>query len=120
MPQVAAFPKAYMDPLCVTGEMSLGEWIDLAATLNIDGLEFYSGILDLQDPARWSEARRRAEDCGLAVPMLCCSASHTSPIPPVPMRLLTLKLPIVSPITCDDGTTRAAPLRLVRCSTLLG
>jgi sugar phosphate isomerase/epimerase len=79
MPKLAAFPKAYMDPLCVDGTMSLAEWIDLAATLDIDGLEMYSGILDLQDPARWPEAKKRVEDHGLTIPMMCCSPDFTHP-----------------------------------------
>lgn len=79
MPRLAAFPKAYMDQLCVDGTMSLAEWIDLAATLDIDGLEFYSGLLDLQDPKRWPEARKRVEDVGLAMPMMCCSPDFTHP-----------------------------------------
>ncbi|MEZ6115811.1 MAG: sugar phosphate isomerase/epimerase family protein [Pirellulaceae bacterium] len=79
MPKLAVFPKAFMDDLCVTGNMSLHEWIDLAATLNVDGLEFYSGILDLQDPANWADARRKTEDLGMSIPMLCCSPDFTHP-----------------------------------------
>ncbi|MCA9198418.1 MAG: TIM barrel protein [Planctomycetales bacterium] len=79
MPKLAVFPKAFMDDLCVTGKMSLHEWIDLAATLNVDGLEFYSGILDLQDPANWADARRKTEDLGMSIPMLCCSPDFTHP-----------------------------------------
>jgi len=79
MPKLAAFPKAFMDPLCVTGEMSLAQWIELAASLDIDGTELYSGILDLQDPARWAEARTILDDHGLAMPMLCCSPDFTHP-----------------------------------------
>jgi len=79
MPRLAAFPKAFMDPLCVTGEMTLCRWIELAATLDVDGLEFYSGFLELQDPARWPTARRMAADHGLAIPMLCCSPDFTHP-----------------------------------------
>ena len=79
MPKLAAFPKAYMDQLCVDGTMSLAEWIDLAATLDIEGLEFYSGLIDLQDPARWPEARKRVEDASLAMPMMCCSPDFTHP-----------------------------------------
>jgi sugar phosphate isomerase/epimerase len=46
MPKLAAFPKAYLDPLCVDGSMTLAEWIELASTLDIDGLEFYAGMLE--------------------------------------------------------------------------
>ncbi len=79
MPKLAAFPKAYLDQLCVDGSMSLAEWIDVAATLDIDGLEFYSGIIDLKNPAGWPEARKRVEDAGLVMPMLCCSPDFTHP-----------------------------------------
>lgn len=68
-----------MDPLCVTGTMTLRQWIDMAAELDVDGLEFYSGFLDLQDPRSWDEARRMVEDKGLAMPMLCCSPDFTHP-----------------------------------------
>lgn len=78
-PKLAVFPKAYMDPLCVDGSMSLPEWIELAATLNVDGLEFYAGFLDLKDNKRWSEYRQRAADLGLEIPMMCCSPDFTHP-----------------------------------------
>jgi sugar phosphate isomerase/epimerase len=79
MPRLAAFPKAWMDPLCKTGAMSLREWIELAATLDIDGLEFYAGFLDLADEKRWPEVREIAESHGLTIPMLCCSPDFTHP-----------------------------------------
>ena len=70
-----------MDALCVDGSMSLRRWIDLAATLDIDGLEFYGGFLDLQDAATWPVYRRMLEDAGLAMPMLCCSPDFCHPDP---------------------------------------
>ena len=79
MPQLAAFPKAYMDPLVIDGSMKLAEWIDLAATLDIDGLEMYAGMLDLQTRDGWIEARRHAESKNLKIPMLCCSPDFTHP-----------------------------------------
>lgn len=79
MPKLAVFPKAYIDSLCLDGSMSLDEWIDMAATLDVPGLEFYSGMLDLKDPARWSRYRHRVEDLGMSIPMLCCSPDFTHP-----------------------------------------
>jgi len=81
MPKVAAFPKAYMDDLCVTGTMSILQWVDRAATLDIDGLEFYSGFLELRDAGFWPTARKIAADKGLSIPMFCCSPdfTHTDP-----------------------------------------
>ncbi len=81
MPQLAAFPKAFLDSLCVDGSMTVRQWIELAATLDIDGLEFYSGFLEFADQANWARARRIAEDHGLRVPMLCCSPDFTHPDP---------------------------------------
>jgi sugar phosphate isomerase/epimerase len=68
-----------MDPLCVTGEMTLADWINLAGTIDVDGLELYSGMLDLADPAKWPEIRQRMEDQQLAMPMMCCSPDFTHP-----------------------------------------
>lgn len=81
MPKLAVFPKAFMDPLCKTGTLSLREWIEMASTLEVDGLEFYSGFLDLQDRAAWAPARKMAEDRQLTIPMLCCSPDFTHPDP---------------------------------------
>src|SRR5215210_5263415 len=80
MPRLAAFPKAWLDDLCVTGTMSLREWIEIGASLHIDGLEFYSGFLDLQkSPDATAVYRRMAEDRDLALPMFCCSPDFTHP-----------------------------------------
>lgn len=79
MPKLAAFPKAYIRPLCKDGTMTLREWVDLAAPLGLDGLEYYSGFMELKDPARWTEARRTVESRGLVIPMLCCSPDFSHP-----------------------------------------
>jgi sugar phosphate isomerase/epimerase len=76
-PRLAAFPKAFMHALCRDGTMTLGQWVDLAAPLGIEGLEYYSGFLELQDARRWSAARRTVESRGLVIPMLCCSPDFT-------------------------------------------
>jgi sugar phosphate isomerase/epimerase len=70
-----------MDPLTVTGEMSLRQWIELAAGLKVDGVELYSGFLDLKDPVTWPATRRMIEDHDLAMPMLCVSPDFTHPDP---------------------------------------
>lgn len=80
MPKLAAFPKAYLDDLVLPDRtMALHQWVELAAKLDIDGLEMYSGIRDLADAKRWPEARRVIEDAGLAMPMMCCSPDFTHP-----------------------------------------
>ena len=78
MPQLATFPKRELDDLCLPDrKMTLREWIELASTLDIDGIELYTGIRDLQDPKRWPEARKIITDNGLTMPMMCCSPDFT-------------------------------------------
>jgi sugar phosphate isomerase/epimerase len=79
MPRLSAFPKAFMRQLSKDGTMTLREWVDLAAPLKLDGLEYYSGFIELQDPANWAAARRDVEARGMAIPMLCCSPDFSHP-----------------------------------------
>lgn len=66
--------------------MTLQQWVDLAAPLKLDGLEYYSGFLELQDPARWAEARRMVERAGMVIPMLCCSPDFSQPDPELRLK----------------------------------
>lgn len=79
MPKLSAFPKAFMRPLVRDGTMTLRQWIDLAAPLGLNGLEYYSEFLELADPAQWAGARRDVESRGLVIPMLCCSPDFSHP-----------------------------------------
>jgi sugar phosphate isomerase/epimerase len=79
-PRLAAFPKCYIDDLCVHRTMTLPQWIDLAATLGIDGLEFYSGFLE-DNEAALQHVKACLDRHGLAMPMLCCSPDFTQPDP---------------------------------------
>jgi sugar phosphate isomerase/epimerase len=80
MPKLAAFPKLYLAALC-DGSMRLSAWIEMAATLDLDGIELYPLITDLADPAAWPRYREEAAAKGLAIPMLCCSPDFTHPDP---------------------------------------
>lgn len=79
MPKLAVFPKAYMLDLCKTGAMKVTEWIDLATSLQVDGLEWYAGFLEMADSSNWEGFRKRVEDRGKEIPMLCCSPDFTHP-----------------------------------------
>ena len=79
MPRLAAFPKAFMQALCKDGSMKLSEWIDLACKLDIDGLEWYAGFLEMADESRWLHFRKAVEDRGKVIPMMCCSPDFTHP-----------------------------------------
>jgi sugar phosphate isomerase/epimerase len=79
MPQLAAFPKAYMNALCKDGTMKVSEWIDIACRLDIDGLEWYAGFLEMENADNWKIFRRQVEDNGKVIPMMCCSPDFTHP-----------------------------------------
>lgn len=81
MPKLAAFPKAFMHQLCKDGTMKLSEWIELAVKLDIDGLEWYAGFLEMEDRSQWAGFRNQVEDHGKEIPMLCCSPDFTHPDP---------------------------------------
>lgn len=79
MPKLAVFPKAFIQPLCKDGSMLLSEWIDLAVKLDVDGLEWYAGFLEMQDKKNWTRFRSMVEIQGKQIPMMCCSPDFTHP-----------------------------------------
>jgi len=80
MPKLAAFPKAYMQALCKDGTMRVSEWIALADTLEVEGLEWYAGFLEMADESNWPRFRREVEATGRTIPMMCCSPDFTHPV----------------------------------------
>lgn len=79
MPKLAVFPKAFMQALCKDGTMTVSEWINLAVTLDVDGLEWYAGFLEMADEENWSRFRKEVEGHGKSIPMMCCSPDFTNP-----------------------------------------
>jgi sugar phosphate isomerase/epimerase len=79
MPKLAVFPKAFMNALCKDGSMKVSEWIDLACRLQVDGLEWYAGFLEMADERNWSGFKEQVESHGKVIPMLCCSPDFTHP-----------------------------------------
>lgn len=79
MPKIAAFPKAFMHALCKDGSMKLSEWITLASGLDINGLEWYAGFLEMEKEENWRLFRKMVEDKGMVIPMMCCSPDFTHP-----------------------------------------
>ena len=68
-----------MKALCKDGTMKVSEWIQLAAGLDVEGLEWYAGFLEMQDENNWLKFRKQAEDNGQVIPMMCCSPDFTHP-----------------------------------------
>jgi sugar phosphate isomerase/epimerase len=79
-PTLAAFPKCYLDELCVDRSMSLADWIEIGATLGVEGLEVYSGFFE-DNEVFLNKTRALLEKRGLQMPMLCCSPDFTEPDP---------------------------------------
>ena len=77
MPKLSAFPKCYMDDLCVTKTMTLFDWIDLAATLGVDGIEMYPGFFASFDMDYVTKIKQYADSKKLEIPMMCCSPDFT-------------------------------------------
>lgn len=68
-----------MHALCKDGSMKLSEWIELAVKLDIDGLEWYAGFLEMADDRNWAGFRQQVESHGKSIPMMCCSPDFTHP-----------------------------------------
>ncbi|MDA7518245.1 sugar phosphate isomerase/epimerase, partial [bacterium] len=61
------------------GSMTVSEWIQLASELDVQGLEWYAGFIEMEDESKWSLFRTQVEDTGKVIPMMCCSPDFTHP-----------------------------------------
>jgi sugar phosphate isomerase/epimerase len=77
--QISAFPKCYIDRIAGDRSMSVFEWIEMARSLDADGLEMYEGFLTSLDGNYLDSVRHAIESAGFAMPMLCCSPDFTNP-----------------------------------------
>jgi sugar phosphate isomerase/epimerase len=59
--------------------MTVFEWIDLAATLPVDGLEMYDAFFPDLDPDYLAQVKTRLERHNLQMPMMCYSPDFTIP-----------------------------------------
>jgi sugar phosphate isomerase/epimerase len=81
MPRLSVFPKCYIDALCVSRTMTLFEWIELAATLGVDGVEMYPGFFESFAPGYLRRVKQQLDRFGLEAPMMCASPDFTQPDP---------------------------------------
>lgn len=84
-PRLAVFPKGFFDDL-IDGRMTLGAWLDLAATFGVDGIELYPAFLPSRRSAELRALRVNAQSRGLAIPMMCHSPDFTQPDPAARQR----------------------------------
>ena len=59
--------------------MSVFEWIEMAKSLDADGLEMYEGFFENLEPAYLDSIGEAIRSLGFAMPMLCCSPNFTHP-----------------------------------------
>ncbi len=80
--KIAAFPKCFMDELCIKHTMTIFDWIEQASTIEgLDGLEFYDGFFESFEPDYLDRVRQALAKHKLAMPMLCYSPDFTHPDP---------------------------------------
>ncbi len=77
--RISAFPKCYLDDLLVRHTMSLFDWIEMARTLDADGLEMHDGFFASLDSGYLDEVAERSQKAGFQIPMICCSPDFTHP-----------------------------------------
>jgi sugar phosphate isomerase/epimerase len=75
----AAFPKGFMDQVCVTGTLSRLQWMALAMTVGVAGLELYPGCYTSLEQADRVPVRAALPPHHLLLPLLCASPDFTHP-----------------------------------------
>ncbi|MEM7474836.1 MAG: sugar phosphate isomerase/epimerase family protein [Planctomycetota bacterium] len=78
-PKISAFPKCYLDDISQERSMSVFDWIEMAKSLEADGLEMYEGFFLNLETSYLEEVGSAIRGAGFEMPMLCCSPDFTSP-----------------------------------------
>jgi len=79
--KISAFPKCYIDRIAGERSMSVFEWIEMARSLDADGLEMYDGFFTSLESSYLDRVGEAIRQAGFAMPMLCCSPDFTNPDP---------------------------------------
>ena len=78
-PKISAFPKCYLEKIARDRSMSVFDWIEMAKSLNADGLEMYEGFFTSLKDGYIDSVGDAIRAAGFAMPMLCCSPDFTQP-----------------------------------------
>lgn len=79
--KLSAFPKCYLERIAGERSMTVFDWIEMARSLDADGLEMYEGFFTSLDAAYLDRVGEAIHNAGFAMPMLCCSPDFTNPDP---------------------------------------
>lgn len=81
MAHLAVFPKCFMEELTIKKTINVFEWIEIAASLNVEGTELFYGCLESMDITYLNKIKEKLEECRLKMPMFCVSPDFTHPDP---------------------------------------
>jgi sugar phosphate isomerase/epimerase len=77
--RLSAFPKCYIEQIAAERSMSVFQWIEMAKSLDADGLELLDGFLTSLEPTYLDSVGEAIHAAGFVMPMLCCSPDFTHP-----------------------------------------
>ena len=77
--RISAFPKCYLDKIAGERTMTVFDWIEMAKSLDADGLEMYEGFFTSLEPGYLDSVGEAIHAAGFVMPMLCCSPDFTQP-----------------------------------------
>jgi sugar phosphate isomerase/epimerase len=76
--KISAFPKCFLEDIAER-RMSVFDWIQMAGSLDADGLEMYDGFFTSLEDGYLDGVGEAIWASGFAMPMLCCSPDFTNP-----------------------------------------
>jgi sugar phosphate isomerase/epimerase len=77
--RLSAFPKCYIERIAGDRTMSVFDWIEMAKSLDADGLEMFDGFFTSLELGYLDTVGDAIRSAGFAMPMLCCSPDFTNP-----------------------------------------
>jgi sugar phosphate isomerase/epimerase len=77
--RLSAFPKCYIEQIAGDRSMTVFEWIEMAKSLDADGLEMLDGFFTSLEPGYLDSVSDAIDAAGFVMPMLCCSPDFTHP-----------------------------------------
>lgn len=107
--KLAAFPKCFMDALCIHHTMTVFDWIELAEgtlkPLGVTGLEMYPGFLAGDAPDYLARVKAALDTAGFVMPMFCASPDFTSPDPEIRRAEIEKERRMIALSAALGGTT---------------
>jgi sugar phosphate isomerase/epimerase len=94
-PKLSAFPKCYLDQIAGDRSMTVFDWIEMARSLDADGLEMYEGFFTSFEDGYLDRVGEAICGAGFQMPMLCCSPDFTHPDPDARKRAIEREVEMI-------------------------